>query len=282
MIDPTSKEPGTIIAEVKMSRAAGQMTHLLVEGPTDSQFWRGYCVTEAEIVICGGKSNAEGALLGLEQRRIGGVMAIVDDDMDSILGRASPSNNVMVTDERDLEAMLLSTIALEASIGELIDPRLISRYEKAQGATFRECVIERGSWFGRLRLVSASSRLGVDFHQLSPWKYVDASTWEVDVDRLVNDFSLLANITRAQTDELQGKLPNVGPWSLISGKDAMDLILIALQGLFAHRSTNERSLFANLRIAYRALKCIETTDLWGALQACQEREGMTIVCDVVA
>ena len=63
-----SREPGVIVAEVKMIRAASREPVLLLEGPTDSRFWdrdpnsrRVY-----QIVLGFGKEAVIGAIVKLD------------------------------------------------------------------------------------------------------------------------------------------------------------------------------------------------------------------------
>ena len=253
-----------------MSRTIFRGAHALVEGPTDNRFWRTFFdETACQLVICGGKSNVKGALERLEALSIKLVLGIIDDDLDSQLGPVALTPNLFLTDDNDLECMLLRTDALELALNALGDPAKMTAYELAMGVTVRDAIIERALVFGRLRYVSISSGLNVRFAALSPWKYIPHQTWILDLITLLEDFSNLGGRTSGQVAGLLQAAPSTPEWSLINGHDAIDIITIALTGVFSDLGTNRDAVCSHLRIAYKASGHFANTKLFNGLIAWQ-------------
>jgi hypothetical protein len=112
------KNPGDIEAEVLMMRQVHDGSFLLVEGVSDVRFWlpriaAGLC----EIVDGNGKPNVVGATLRLDERRVRGVLGIVDDDWETLARRPLPSVNLVATDCHDLRVFTVAIPGVGASGG---------------------------------------------------------------------------------------------------------------------------------------------------------------------
>lgn len=254
-----------------MSRTAFPGAHLLVEGPSDSRFWRGRIERrKSTIVICGGKDAACKSIAALDNSGMRGAVAIVDDDLDSVLGAAHASPNLVVTDARDLEAMLLESDALERVMAELVPPSELESFECGLGTSFRDGLVQRCLSFARLRYVARERQLyDVDFNRLKPWKFVDAASWTLDREALLEAFCASATISTADLNAFLNLMPSAAPWKLICGHDAMTLWYIALTGVFRIKKLPFEALSSALRLAY-SHTALSGTALFRALKAWSE------------
>lgn len=254
------RSPGSVVAEVVMTRAAMPGANLLLEGPSDSHFWRAHTdCTSCHIVICHGKKTVTKSLSMLEDMGIKCAVGIVDDDLDSVFGILQPSANVAVTDSHDLEALLLASPALEKVIAEFAD--LASEFETADGRTVREALIERAVPFGKLRYLAAMKRLPVGFEALYPPNFIDPDNWKLDVDQLIASFAKLGGLNADDVTSLLNELPDVPVWSLIHGHDAESILHCGLRKVLSSRNCSREQLSSALRIAFdRSL--LRKTNLW--------------------
>ena len=108
------KNPGSISAEIKMMRMVHDGAFLVVEGVSDVRFWSTRRHDNCELVNGEGKGNVVGAIGRLDAEDIPGVLGIVDDDYNSLMGIIRTSGNLVATDAHDLECLLCRSPALES------------------------------------------------------------------------------------------------------------------------------------------------------------------------
>lgn len=116
-------KPIDILNEIRMQRALRpHQSALLLEGRTDCSFFRGIaCKTGCRIYATNGKVIArKAAKLALEEGVVG-VVAILDLDHDRLLGRELEHENVIYTDENDLEIMAVKSDGFERLLNEYLD-----------------------------------------------------------------------------------------------------------------------------------------------------------------
>lgn len=262
-----------------MSLTLVRGTHLLLEGPSDSRFWKAHVtVNECHIVICDGKQTALISSAMLEAAGVSAVLAIVDDDLDSLVGRPVVASNVVVTDFHDLEATIFASLALERVLAEYSDTALVSAFVGATGATIRDLLVDRALPFGRLRYVNEVNKLGVSFHALSPYRYIDRTTWALDINRLLTDFATAAGKALGDVQQLYAAAPAQPSWGLIHGHDAEAILHIALSGVLSQFSPGRAVLSSALRIAFdKAL--LKATNMWASIKAWEAAVGLVAVAE---
>ena len=110
-----NKTPGTLVAEIKMSRMSHGGAFLIVEGNDDVRFWTPPSRRHAdcELVDGEGKQNVIGGIQKLDDASFAGVLGIVDSDYDPLNGIAIGSDNLLLTDAHDLECLLCRSSALD-------------------------------------------------------------------------------------------------------------------------------------------------------------------------
>ena len=141
------KDPGSIAAEIEMTRMLHGGAFLLLEGVDDIRFWTKRRRAECELIDGEGKSNVVGAMQRLDSDGAVGVLGVVDDDYDSILGTKRVSMNLVHTDAHDLECILCKSTALDAVLGELGHERKIRAFEAKTGMDVRTNLLHRALVF---------------------------------------------------------------------------------------------------------------------------------------
>jgi len=246
---------GDIEAEILMNRQAHKGSFLLVEGPDDSKFWRGRKNQDCEIVLAEGKQNLLGAIQKLDSRQFPGALGIIDDDYDSLEDRRYPSCNLLVTEVRDLECMLLRSPALERVLAELGNPVKIQSFEEQAGLSIRAKLLENGLIFGRLRWLDKRQTWGLNFDKLAPSRFIDRKLWCVDKIGLFESAASAAGLKDAdELKRLLHTLPHVDPWLICQGHGLIEILRLGLQEALGDQKSSygKSNISSNLRLAFHA------------------------------
>jgi Protein of unknown function (DUF4435) len=243
MIHSISRTPGSIVAEIEMLRAAQSLNFLIVEGPSDKQFWAHWFESSVtHIVIAGGKSPALLASDLLDQRGDRTVLTIVDADFDRAEMSKSCSTRVVTTDAHDLDTYLALSLAFDRAMLEVAPS-----FSTAKHHEFRDCAITLAKPFGQLRHLNQTRKYSVDFKKLSPYKYVIENT-ELDVERVFADFSIQAGINKLVLDRSLPDMTELEHVDSIQGHDLLSCICIVLRGSGVC-NISEKRLQSSLRLA---------------------------------
>jgi hypothetical protein len=178
-------DPSTLAAEAIMLRAASPANSLLLlEGAHDEKLFLRFMNQEkCEIIICYGRENAIETLNRLETLSVDGVLCIVDSDFSMISADLKETDNLIFTDDHDIEIMMFSSGAFDLVISEFGSQNKIKRLIEA-GVDIRKTILRAAYPIGRLRLYSKEKNIGLKFEGLS-FSFVDRKTLEVDIKRLV-------------------------------------------------------------------------------------------------
>lgn len=224
------KDPGSIAAEIKMTRMEHDGAFLLLEGVSDARFWHTRRHDNCELVIGGGKKSVVGAVDRLDIEAFPGVLGIVDDDYDSLLGKTLTSGNLVATDAHDLECLLCRSDALESVLAEFGVAQKIQAFTQKTRVDVRTGLLERALVFGRLRWAAARDGLDIDRKALRVPRFVDADTWAVDGDGLLHAVS--AGGWPHGVGALErciATLPPADPWRVAHGHDMIEILRIGLK-----------------------------------------------------
>jgi len=270
-----SRSVGDVLAELKMARTAFRGTLLVVEGTSDSLFWRARIQNaNCQITISGGKTTAVKVAEMLDQESFHGFIVVVDDDYDYFLGRSYESDNLVYPETNDLETLLASSPALEKILSEYLGHEL----EHGKQDKVRE-LIERvkniSLFFGKLRFINRERTLNVPFEELSPWKYVDVQALEFRQDDLLKDFAKLCGVAPEDVEAWHRKIPSEPIWNIIQGHDFTCVLSIAFRKR-AQAACSEKTLSSSFRLAYE-LAWFKATTIVRAISTWEERYGHTLL-----
>ena len=215
------KSPGTLVAEIKMSRMSHDGAFLLLEGKDDIRFWRSRRHSNCELVDGEGKPNVVGAIRRIDTARITGALGIVDSDYDFPTNPRAESDNLLHTDAHDLECLLCRSSALDKVLAEHGDAAKIQRFERA-GIDVRTALLERALAFGRLRW-AARARPAIALRGMAAPRFVDENTWTVDGERLIRETVSDAD-ARAAIKMRLAQLPDADPWYVAHGHDMVEIL----------------------------------------------------------
>lgn len=270
-----TRTAGDVVSELKMARAAFKGVLLILEGPSDSVFWRNKIAKErCQITISGSKATSVSVTKLLDEDGFKGFVVVVDDDYDYFLGYEYESANLLTTETNDLETLLGSSPALQKTLEEhLLDDRANEHDTNIQELTQKVKAI--ATVFGKLRYINRKHSLNVSFDKLSPWKYVEHQSVELNAHSLCTDFSALCEVSAEQVVEWLNNAPNEPVWNVIQGHDFTCLLAIALKGR-ARTGCNESTICSSLRLAYE-WAWFKATSLVQRLERWEHGQGLTVL-----
>jgi 5S rRNA maturation endonuclease (ribonuclease M5) len=247
--------PDRIANSIRLLRSDHEGVFLIVEGHSDKLIYeRLVNKQEVRITIASGKNNAIKALSILEKENFCRVFAVIDADFSRIEQQIPDSNNLFLTDEHDLEMMLIKSAAFDKLLKERGSEEKIAAFSK----DIRETLLKLGQEIGKLRLLSLRNKLDLKFEGLKFGKFIDKEKLSINIDELIR--SIKNHSQKLSLDEQQIKQDlsvisdeNHDPWQLCCGHDFISILAIALWKVLGTRNANDvkkEDLERELRLAY--------------------------------
>jgi len=256
--------PDRIANSIRLLRGDHEGVFLIVEGPSDKLIYeRLVNKQEVRVTIASGKNNAIKALSILEKEdNFRRVVAVIDADFSRIEQQIPDSNNLFLTDEHDLEMMLIKSAAFD----KLLKERGSEEKIKAFTEDIRETLLKLGQEIGKLRWLSLRNKLDLKFEGLNFKNFIDKENLSINIDKLI--ISIKNNSQKPSLDEQQIKQDlsvisdeNHDPWQLCCGHDFIDILAIALCKVLGTWNANDvktEVLERELRLAYELSYFYET------------------------
>lgn len=247
-----------VAAEVIMLRAATKKTILIIEGNSDYKLIYSFIDSQnCDIVIAYGKNNCIDAIKLSNKKGIEGALAIVDKDFDFFLQILDDVENLIYSDDHDIEVSLIKSPALEKVLTELGSDQKI-KARRDNGDDIREKLLSAAHPIGVARLYSLKNELSLVFEGFK-FRYI-SKKFEFDKDEL---FKELKNHSKMHNLEAEGyhaelkhwEKTDHDRWEMCCGHDLCRLVGLALQSLWGSRNTNEVSqteIESRLRLAFEA------------------------------
>jgi hypothetical protein len=246
-----------IATEIRMRRTSESFegTFVIVEGRSDKLIYEElFDEANCTFIVSNGKEKAMGAIEILDEDNFQGALAIIDADFSRLEGQAISSLNIILTDEHDLETMLIKSPAFDKLIKELGSEDKIRQFNQ----NIREFLILEGKKLGYLKWLSLKKDLCLKFEDLSFNKFVDTVSLKIDDKKLV---TTVKNHSQKQElseldilNSLEGLRDNAhDPWQVCCGHDLIGIISIGLTKAWGTKNTHEvqlELLQRELRLAY--------------------------------
>lgn len=249
--------PDRIANSIRLLRSDHEGVFLIVEGHSDKLIYeRLVNKQEVRVTIASGKNNAIKALSILEKDNFCRVVAVIDADFSRIEQQIPDSNHLFLTDEHDLEMMLIKSAAFDKLLKERGSEEKIAAFSK----DIRETLLKLGQEIGKLRLLSLRNKLDLKFEGLNFSKFIDKKNLNlsIDIDKLIR--SIKNHSQKLSLDEQQIKQDlsvisdeNHDPWQLCCGHDFISILAIALWkvlGTWNATDVKKEDLERDLRLAY--------------------------------
>jgi hypothetical protein len=176
---------------------------------------------------------------------------VIDDDYDSLLGIPLPSTNVVRTETRDLETLLLFCLSFEKVLAEAGDGNKILALEQREGRSIRDAFVSRALVFGQLRFLNTRNNWAVACDRLNPWKWADIPSWSLNRQAILNEVcTQVDSMTEALLETELAQLNTYSPWSILHGKDCFDVLAIGLRSAIGNNQYSDKWIMQMLRLAF--------------------------------
>jgi hypothetical protein len=180
-IDATS-----IANEIRLQRQVDKVTFLIVEGHDDFLTFTPLVQKDkCYIIEANGKENVISVISILNRDNFKGVLAIADRDFDDILGVTHALDNFILTEEHDIEMMIINSPAFERLLLEKGSTTKIAAELERSGKSVKAICAEKAKAVGCLRLISIREGLALNFDDLQ-FRFVSRRSFDLDGKGLVN------------------------------------------------------------------------------------------------
>lgn len=157
------------VANAIMQNASFKGYYLIVEGSKDSKLY-GKFVNEQEIIIkeAFGNQKVKEVIKILTERGFNRKIGIIDADFTRITGEEIEIDGLFITDDHDIEVMVIRTRALEYVLSVCCPKYKIQEFEKKQNVSVRDQIFKLGKEVGYLKLANKIYDLGLVFKPKNP------------------------------------------------------------------------------------------------------------------
>ena len=199
-------KPIDLLNEIRMHRALRpNQSALLLEGRTDCSFFRGIaCKQNCRIYPTKGKVVARKAAKLAMEMSVPGVLAILDRDHDEMLGQLSTHDNLVYTDENDLEIMIVKSSAFERTLNEYFDyddrERITSQYSSQ---SISDILLTEAGKIGVLRLLNTRNTWELKFRALDIDSIFDPVSKSIDESLIAAHLVAVSSNPQASVDEIR-------------------------------------------------------------------------------
>ncbi|SEF24333.1 DUF4435 domain-containing protein [Variovorax sp. NFACC27] len=273
----TNKTPGVVVAEIEMLRAANKITGFIVEGHDDSRFWRARTAPKRVTIIdCEGKENLIEVARHASEAGKDYVVGIYDADFDNLSGIRHYADLLAITDENDLEITLLRSPCLNRLLDHLAEPEKVISFEQSINATVADHIESIARKFGELRFINHRNRLGVNFEFLSPYRFVRAADWSLNLNELHEQFLQLSGLAKEDLDIHLAGLQRYGKWILVQGHDCVKILTQGMKNVLAKRQSTEADITRMLALAFDDAQ-LAATRMYAELTQMERRLGIQLL-----
>ena len=258
---------------------------LLLEGDNDVKFFKDFVKSsEIPIIPAWGKENVLDAVEILESDgSVQGFLGIVDADFGHVDGSLPTSRNVVVTDDHDVEMMIIKTKAFSAVLRELGSKDKVSKFPTEHRIRYE--LMQKALIIGHLRHLSLTDDFNLRFEGLSFERFVDRNSLEIDIDEMIRRVFELKRVPNLGAEDIRDRLLELvedaedDPYQICCGHDFVAIFGIALRKVLGNQSKEAASpakLGIALRLAYDSSDFLQTKLYSDAKQWSKGNQGYDI------
>lgn len=254
-----SRSAPDLLAEVVMAATNHKGPFLVVEGPTDQRFLELKVDTSIYFVASGGKDSCLALirLLNSEPRAFP-YLGIADEDYNWL--NAYNDDNLVLTDTRDLEGILIRSSALDAVIVELADRAKVDAFLQNTGISVREALLAKANFFGRVRVLGYLNGT-ICLDEVKPARFCGQG-WTYDEDACAQvcvNLGLAAD--KATLMAQANAIDAPSDWHFARGHDLVDILIGGFVHVLSGKAPVRQHVEALLRQSMQRTE-FETTALF--------------------
>ena len=225
------RSPNVRANAIRLKRQEHGGSFLVVEGRDDRLFFeqfvdRQYCW----VIVANEKQNVADVVGILEAAGFPGVAGVTDADSDHVEGIRPASDNIILLETVDLEALLIRSPALDRILVELGSSGKIAGF----GANVRDTLLAAALPIGCLRIHSRRSGLNLTFDGLRYGRCIELASLMFDVFCLIREVEnrsqrsdLPCNDVAREIDIIQGSVED--RWLVCYGADMVQILALGLR-----------------------------------------------------
>lgn len=282
MIGALQRDAGVILAEILFLQNAHRKAILLVEGDTDSRFWKRFLVHEHyHLIRVGGKKTLLAVVARLDSLRNMDTIALLDCDFDRIRRQLSESPRAVYTFAHDLETELLASAALEVFVSNYVTlTESLRELEnlRIEDGSLLNALVKRALPFGQLRLHNELSAAKISFDAVIQSKEYFCENWMLNIGRLHGKYADAANLTLEQLTFSITQLPESPELELVQGHELLRILALALRRTIKSSPKPESGEeVMNFLFASTELATLRNTGMFQNLEATRLRLGLPVI-----
>jgi hypothetical protein len=223
---------------VKMLRSTFTGAFLLLEGDCDGRLFNRFIdPNSCRTFFCYGREKLLGVVEILERDTFAGFLAVADNDSSMIFGERIASNNVIVTDENDIELVIFQSDVLERVLAEYCNSENVAAFEQAKNEPIRSTFVRVAGTLGALRCLSKLNAWHLRFEDMT-LQFEQRRDIEISIDQQIEHLRgrsqgttmpLLPQV-RQEMDDFRGKFPDAHKY--VSGHDLCGVICKSIHDVF--------------------------------------------------
>ena len=277
--------PASLANEIRMHKQGGigrtYQSFLIVEGHGDLCFMKKFVAKNECLLMNGeGRENVIGAMWILEKEEVSGVLGMIDKDFGSFFPNEELPDNIVCTDENDVEMMILCSPALEEFLIQFGSEQKIQQVRTKTGKEPRDLIFEAASRIGAARVVSRREGWNLKFTGVGIRFQTNKS---IDIDFEAQCSSILMQPTNGVKPAIQEFVDQANVLTesvsenrlLCRGHDCIRILGRGIRHLFGTMSEfeskkGEKNLERVLRLAYDQ-DYFRSTEIYSAMRGWEKR-----------
>ncbi|NRD24532.1 DUF4435 domain-containing protein [Winogradskyella litoriviva] len=157
------------IANSIMQNKSFKGYYLIVEGPKDSKLYGKFFNSDkVSIKEAFGNQRVQDIFKILTERGFDKKLGIIDSDFRKITGNEVDIDGIFMTDDHDIEVMIMKTKALDDVVRVFCSQSRVQAFEKEKGISIKNKIFDLGKEIGYLKLANKTFDLGLVFKPKNP------------------------------------------------------------------------------------------------------------------
>lgn len=225
------RSPEILADSIRLKRQINNKCLLVVEGRDGRKFFEHFVDdTARSVTVADGKPNVTEVIARLERDQFPGIIGVVDADLDHVEGYQSLSDNLIILETADLEALLIRSSALDRVLVELVSRDKISQF----GGNIRGVLVKAAIWIACLRLHSKRAGLSLRFKGIKYKECIIDESLSVNLEVLVQEVINRSQLHRLSRMDIVTELRSIhgsiiDPWLICYGKDMIGILSFGLR-----------------------------------------------------
>ena len=284
------------IANAIMQNTTFKGYYLIVEGPKDSKIY-GKFINHQEITIkeAFGNQKVKKVIEILTERGFDRKIGIIDADFKRIIGEDVEIDGIFITDDHDIEVMVIKTQALDNVLRVFCSNSKIQEFEQKHKVCVRDKIFELGKEVGYLKLANRIYDLGLVFkpknpegNQIKYKNFISDKTLQYLGDEKLIDTVINYSVNKSEniqnkstineklsvTKEIEYPLDQ-----LVNGHDLTNALFILMKKVLGSKNTmlqNTNSVEDSLTLAYE-FDAFKKTDLYTEIKSWADENDVDVL-----